>query len=100
MKVKIPYDSFKFIRWVDPTKEHSIIIYEHTILIDYVSANDTYRFGDVYSTMKYILTKFGLRRGYIKGLYYDETRHEYRSYFKYLESGKEVTHLVYREDYT
>ena len=56
-------------------------------------------FKDVYHTLVDIINDFRLRDGYIKGLYYDETRHEYRSYFKFLESGKEVTHLVYKEDY-
>ena len=98
MKVTIPYDSFKFIRWVDPTKEHIIIVDEYKALIDGAYRQD-YMFKDVYHTLVDIINDFRLRDGYIKGLYYDETRHEYRSYFKFLESGKEVTHLVYKEDY-
>lgn len=99
MKVTIPYDSFKFIRWVDPTKEHTIIVDKYKTLIDGASRQE-YMLKDVYHTMVDIINDFRLCGGYIKGIYYDETRHEYRSYFKYLESGKEVTRLVYREDYT
>ena len=98
MKLKIPYDSFKFIRWVDPQKEHIIIVDDHKTLIDGAYRQD-YMLKDVYHTLVDIINDFRLRDGYIKGLYYDGKRHEYRSYFKYLESGKEVTHLVYKEDY-
>lgn len=99
MKVTIPYDSFEFIRWVDPTKEHTIIVDQNKTLIDGVYSEE-YMLKDVYHTMVDIINDFRLCGGYIKGIYHDKTRHEYRSYFKYLESGKEVTHLVYREDYT
>lgn len=98
MKLKIPYDSFKFIRWVDPKKEHIIIVDKHKALIDGASRQD-YIVKDVYPTMIDIINDFRLRDGYIKGLYYDKRRHEWRSYFKYLEQDKEVTHLIYKEDY-